>query len=873
MIFDFRKAAAWLDDHCRLLDLHWERLQVSPLGFLGVERENVEAFVWPALIAAAFWTGMPTMNHLQLIGLLVGAAAAVLLIFINGKSRTAGQDLFVQVVFFFALGGIIWIVGPDEAGTGSLVYRHLLIPVALLVGVSLLLSVFLARQLLQPLQQISQYADYLQRTELFQSRGERIRLASSSIVEVILSVSALLLRPLEFLLPVAAAVLLSPPAYLRFWAILIASVMVWILALSAYDDRLDHSFRLIARRFSRNAALLVSLLALALAAARLFHNTYVTTVFDTASGLEILLYFVAAYALAWWYDYWTERILGQQLFLLIDPAAGGNCATAYSYRSCTYTTVPKDERSVELHGLGRMLVYRPNPGKWPYFQAWSWGDLFAQLGSAGAPGGKAVPLPQQITQRTTLYLGSTALITVGLVAGGAWLLHDAPKNAELRTQTGHSTGLRLAQLLEQKNPGDPEPAILVAASGGGTRAAVFAGAVLEGLSETQGSNIRAGSGVSGGSAAIAFYAAKRKDLVTGSEQAWNDYFNRMTMPFIRDVIERAQEWRMALHGRDGILLAESFERHWGLDGYPQRFGEISGFGLICNSTLAGRFDRCFLKPYQTHGLSLAQAAARYHKYTRSDVAGGRIIMTNLDLQGVFSGPEPPFIPGMPLPIVIDDRSIRIQRAAALSANFPPVFSDAAIDVDEQAGYWVTDGGAADNRGLEPLLFALRAALRTGVVQPAQLPPVTLVIIEASGIDDSFEQNRGIGSTLGAGAHFADQLDKELYDELTAMYRAAGSQDKLGFYYIAMPRILRTSGSFGTHWMLQDHIDVRNGSVSKSFSGERVVRALRAAYGCRDAGDADELTGWIRSSPEFSQWCAMHRSLAPGNTRAFCGCSP
>jgi hypothetical protein len=879
----FRDLAADLDDWCRLVDLKWERLESSPMSRFGVRGENIEAFILPSLIAAAFWTGMPTLNRIQLLGVAVGLVTFVILIVLNRICTNAAQDLFVQVAFLFVLGGAIWIFGPAEAGTGSLVYRHLFIPVVLIVALALLLSTFLAGQLLRPLQQKSNYGEYLKQTELFQSRGKRIELASSRWVRTILPVFGVLLRPMELLLPVAGAVLLSGPAHLRYWAVGILLLMLAIVALSAFDERLDHSFGLITRRFFRNAALIVSLMAMALAAARLFRNTYVTTVFDSASGKEILLYFLAAYAVAWWYDYWTERLIGQQLFLMIDPNAKGKCTTNYDYTGSRCTSVPTDNRSLELHGPGRMLVYRPITGERGYFQAWSYKDFFEQLAAVGAPGGKAMPLPGQVSQRLTLYVGATALMAVGLLCTGGWVLHRSPENYELSVKAGHGTSLSLTQLLQMKNSIANTPVILVSASGGGTRAAVFTGAILEGLSETSGDAIRAGSGVSGGSAALAFYAGKRSKLVKGNEAAWNDYFDRLSMPYIRDVIERAQEWRMALHGRVGVLLAESFERRWGLVEGQDTFAQLTDFGLICNSTLAGQFDRSFLTTQESQKLTLArengrvtlaEAEASYPGAARSDTAGGRLIMTNLDLKGAFSGPSsrPPFITGPPLPIVVDDASTRLQRAAALSANFPPVFSNAAVDVDDQTRYWVTDGGAADNRGLEPLLFALRDAVNKRLLDKTELPKIAVVIIEASAIDESFQQNRGVGSTFGAGAHFADQLDKELYDDLIDIYRSANRTENLHFYYIPMPRILRSSGSFGTHWMLQENIEVKNGDVKKSFEGTQVVRALRAAYGCRSAGDSSELVDWIRGSPEFKSWCEMRASLAPDkHGQSSCGC--
>ena len=60
-------------------------------------------------------------------------------------------------------------------------------------------------------------------------------------------------------------------------------------------------------------------------------------------------------------------------------------------------------------------------------------------------------------------------------------------------------------------------------------------------------------------------------------------------------------------------------------------------------------------------------------------------------------------------------------------------------------------------------------------------------------DESFEQDRGLGSALGAGAHYADQLDTEVASNLISIYRAAHQEKDLQFYYVPMPRMLRKSG--------------------------------------------------------------------------------
>src|SRR5215472_8879094 len=98
MNVDLRNFAKRIDDWCRVNDLTWERMEGGPLQKLRIKRENIEAFLWPSLIAAAFWTGFPTLNRIQLLGVVVGVAAFFLFILANHWCKTPLQDLAVQVV-------------------------------------------------------------------------------------------------------------------------------------------------------------------------------------------------------------------------------------------------------------------------------------------------------------------------------------------------------------------------------------------------------------------------------------------------------------------------------------------------------------------------------------------------------------------------------------------------------------------------------------------------------------------------------------------------------------------------------------------------------------------------------------------------------
>jgi hypothetical protein len=97
MSVDFKEYAERIDDWCRIMDLTWERMEGGPLGRFRVKRENFEAFLWPSLIAAAFWTGFPTLKPFQAVGILIGLIVFGWLIVVNRKCTSAVQDLAAQV--------------------------------------------------------------------------------------------------------------------------------------------------------------------------------------------------------------------------------------------------------------------------------------------------------------------------------------------------------------------------------------------------------------------------------------------------------------------------------------------------------------------------------------------------------------------------------------------------------------------------------------------------------------------------------------------------------------------------------------------------------------------------------------------------------
>jgi hypothetical protein len=157
--------------------------------------------------------------------------------------------------------------------------------------------------------------------------------------------------------------------------------------------------------------------------------------------------------------------------------------------------------------------------------------------------------------------------------------------------------------------------------------------------------------------------------------------------------------------------------------------------------------------------------------------------------------------------IAQDANIPLATAAALNANFPPVFPNARVRVEDGNGspcrfkdYYVTDGGAVENLGLVSALYALRSAI-------AQLPPgsevrpIHIVLAEASAVSYDYGQDRGWAAIEGSRERLAGGLTGALIVELERQLAARDTTSpKVEFHYLGLPLAFRARGGFGTHWM-------------------------------------------------------------------------
>jgi len=110
------------------------------------------------------------------------------------------------------------------------------------------------------------------------------------------------------------------------------------------------------------------------------------------------------------------------------------------------------------------------------------------------------------------------------------------------------------------------------------------------------------------------------------------------------------------------------------------------------------------------------------------------------------------------------------------------------------------------------------ATRSTSPPDTSLPPVKILVADASAFSENYKVDRGVGALGGAKARIASKLIGELTREIDSAYRNLSGErptegpDKrpgVEIVYLPMPEVLRISSAFGTHWMMPKNIEIRN----------------------------------------------------------------
>jgi hypothetical protein len=783
--------------------------------------------------------------------LILGAAARR-----HGSSRAARTATDFGV--FAVLTAGLWYYARDKSPSeaAQMAYPHIYAVLALLFALIAMSAPLLSRLVFYGFIDRSRalYTGALADHEIFQDTRDD---PDANVRHVVLAVIVGVYHHINQLLLFPALLVLIVPTIWLGWAGGIGlTLAVMFLSLGSMTPRWYQLVLYIHRVFFLGTPLVVSVAVIVLAALRLYRVQYVATVLDAAPFGVIFVWIVMTYVLFWWFEYAVNAALGLEMLRLLgkDDDARRGRVTYVAPSPLDAKSPSGQDRWIAVHGIGYLTALGSfkDPATLrtrEAFQPVSYADLFSLLTPA-----KEVDTLNEFKRRQQTYFITLNAIILGCV----WLLshyvgygdaHNSVQPAAVaaapppRTQLTELTSLLTMQALSHR------PAIVVAASGGGTRAALFTASALEGLAKLNADrDIVLVSGVSGGGVASAYYYAHRSELSPHySASAWSAFKLHMTDPFIGDVLEGSLELRVMSAAPLGVLLKESFERQL-FDGVVKEFGDARRPALILNTTITGspQEDSALLRNMFWRNPAEHESCDERHR-PYANISGGRLIFTNLADRTAFpiSGSEAAerdgalAIPDVRLPyVVVQDPHVALAAAAALTANFPPVFTNARVTVpatamdDECASrsYYVTDGGATENLGLVSSLFALKHALldiqKTIIAEPnddpmqllaAAIPDIHLVILEASASTYDYTPDRGVDALSGGSKErLTGGLTQELLNEIQGILGASSS--RITIHDLAMPLAFRSRGGLGTNWMFPETVEIENPRTPRPDSG-------------------------------------------------------
>lgn len=789
---------------------------------------------------------------------------------------------YLAIFVAIAVGLILFLTPGSSAGPRPPQRLHVGVVVAPYLCAALGLAALFARWTFRH----DAWPGGLERVELFDPNDRFEASGSRPAVSVGTSLLLPLLRfPVVLLFFGAAPVVVWPNAgpqwhnvEPRLVVFVTGVLFAWFLLFwGMLYDRLMELFRTVGRLFFVGPQRIVTFFVIMIGISLVARFHYISYLFD--AGLKgdktLLAYIALCYALAWFYGFLCDILLARRFLSVLESVYATNGFVRYDLDEdkTALSKVENEGRKLYLHGGGRIRVEGRydasdvDKGK-PAYGFLTTGEFLQRFREQVAMDEKSTTLSlaqirnAERAARAFPALAS-ALILVPIVVlalvnyrGGLTLqpaelelVRDKHIDLDLErlivgdgapasrtTEDGWTLDHARAASGRCPTMTEHTPRIAIAASGGGTRAAIYTASLLRGLAERDLiCNVVLVSGVSGGSAALAYFALHpelRVPRKAMSEPAWEAFDAAMARSYIGDVIDAAsslpvaigtRRWDNSVCGepkvdpttvsgieigrvRFGTMLAESFACTFVPAGSTGAMQDVP-FGLVLNTGLLGRFE----PGYRVESLAIAT-----RNEGTSDVAGNRLVFTNLPGPGtnvlVPLAPKSAVINEVGTfdlrAVFINDPEISVSRAAALSANFPPVFANAAVDELEAASggdgrgdkrFWVTDGGTVENRGVVTLYLALRDALPP---HPAtQLPPLMVIVADVSPKYGNYGESFGFGSLMSAGGQVGLALEAELGRELARYYQENDS--KFTVHDLTLPIVLH--GGIGTHWMLPSEL--------------------------------------------------------------------
>ena len=924
-----------IDSGMRHLDRIVHSSYRGPWQRLFMEGHSILPFLF-TFTAIAFTVVGPTPRYrgeLAVVGVMAAAALFWLAVryWLAKKKGYEHHLLSLQIGIILLLAILFFILpGGDAVEADGVPYRHIFTPFILILLLLAALSQWIAARVLAgySARYRLMFNSLLPTTELFvkpwppHPNGKKVLHGF---------INAPLYHPLHLLLLPSFGVILAKPQYVWITAISLL-IFAWLLLIfTGIHDRLSLMIKVVQRWFLIGGQLVVSLVIIVLAITRLADVHYVTTLLDSTPGPVITGYVAAAYTAFWLYEYWINRALSERLLPLLLPLTDKRDRLVhidYPIEADAVTTdVEPTDRRIEIFSGARFVavgLYQPrdSQGRCQAWESYEKIELFRHLAEHAQCLTDWSPFKKYLVKngvgdlhkRTRLYFNimNLLLVTVlGLSFYGLYLLKEDPIAIGniVTEENAKQQVINLPDMLF-KQARASNKVIIVAASGGGTRAALYTASVLRGLAKLESvDDIVLLSGVSGGGAALAYFTLHRDSLIANKpgkcdiaqlEQIennggavtafdpWCIYMATMAKPYIEDVLRGAPEVKILASKSLGHLLSESFDRGFGVNpaNKPYLLSDITDVGLILNTALAGHpatTSPWLAKLYKDK----PESKDRFY----SNASGGRLIFTNLRDVSAFPTSMDALDDAKDeyqTYVIVGGNKTSVTGAAALNANFPPVFANGAVDILSNGSnevierYWVTDGGATDNRGVISLLYALESALEAQRIAcksdcknyAMQRPDIHLVIADASAASIDYRADRGIGSKFGAAQKFASQLMLKQIEAVKKTYQDMGGN--IETHYLSMPAVLRMRGGLGTHWMMPVQVklkDIRepDPDKAKSLPIDRLplislITQLHDSNidNCGESTatstEVDTPEQWVKADPHACAWSKLVKQL-------------
>jgi len=830
------------------------------------------------------WTKVPAaLSATLLITIVISQLAKRLQDIVPAESNNSTLKYFrihalhfVSSTIILSLSGIIWFFLATD-NRADFFYQHIHIPVIsaliTLSYITLLLRVLLLSQRsgTRAEEQFKKFSTKLNATELVWKPGKPV-VSWATILYGFVSGPGY--HALKLLLLPSLFIVFLPTEWMRveIWGPLFG--FSWLLLTFCTIHRRLHFVLTVTKRwFLTGGQLIVSLLIIALATGRIFEISYVSTLLDGVPILHMLFFVLSSYSALWLYEYWCNSLLCNHL---LDYLRVGEVADRDQLSRIPYEYKREDGSTkkyfIELYSGARFaIVYQTQDGRTELENIYEKREIFREIAKVDKG---LVALYSDLSKRIMLYftlqnvfmIALTILTISWIIANNADAMVKATRiTSETLTESNLAAtqSVDLKELVLNRQAGNDKHVIFLAASGGGTRAAIYTTALLSALQEINKlDNVVLASGVSGGGMSLAYFAANRDKLIQDmpvncadekyntNNNAWCKYFNVVADNHIMRVASRIGEARIFTDTSLGQFLADSFEQTFYvlLDNGKYKkvyLDQQTDMGLILNTSLIAH-------PYKESNM-LTSALGEYEKKKhhenlyKNDLykidAGGRLIFTNIQNLQRFPWPNSDDLMKDAMDmrfkyVIAGGTNIPLHTIAALTANFPPVFPNAIVDLGGDK-FNVSDGGAVENRGLLSLMFALRSLIEQISESKAdleKLPIMHIVMAEGSGVSIDYKNYE---SGLAAIANARVMIGNELVLALKSiLMKKCGEPcvNKVQFHYLNMPLLMRSRGGLGTHWKMPSRVLFKVPSINKDqpdtkkeLSGSQTICLMQALF--------------------------------------------